>query len=84
MALLVSAMARTAVEAGVAADAAKRASRRQTGRWAAQGGPPAPGSAAAGGATAAVTELRGLAELRAEGILTEEEFAAKKRRVLGI
>ena len=31
-----------------------------------------------------MTELRGLAELRADGILTEEEFTAKKRRVLGI
>ena len=84
MALLSRAKARTAVEAGVAADAAKRAWRRRTGRWAAQGGPPARGFAAAGGESAAVTELRGLAELRAEGILTEEEFAAKKRRVLGI
>ncbi len=36
------------------------------------------------GEGAAVTELRGLAELRADGILTEEEFTAKKRRVLGI
>jgi Short C-terminal domain len=84
MALLAGAMARTAVAAGVAADARKRASRRQKGRWAAQGGPGAPQPAAPGPESAAVTELRGLAELRAEGILTEEEFTAKKRRVLGI
>ncbi len=31
-----------------------------------------------------MTELRGLAELWAEDILTEEEFTAKKRRILGI
>ena len=84
MALLSRAKARTAVEAGVAADAAKRAWRRRTGRWAAQGGPPAPESGAPGRDTAAVTELRELADLKAKGILSEEEFAAKKRRVLGI
>jgi Short C-terminal domain len=84
MALLMSAIARTAVEAGVAADAQKRALRRQSGRWATQGRPPAPGPAATGSEAAAIAELRELAQLRAEGILTEEEFTAKKRRVLGI
>jgi hypothetical protein len=83
MGLLIGAMSRTAVEAGMAADAAKRASRRQREGWATQG-PPPPASAASGRATAMVAELRGLAHLRAEGILTEEEFTAKKRRVLGI
>ena len=29
-------------------------------------------------------ELRQLAELKSQGILTEEEFAAKKRQILGI
>ena len=31
-----------------------------------------------------VAELRGLARLRDEGVITDEEFTAKKRRVLGI
>lgn len=41
------------------------------------------GSAGARGAPSATTELERLADLRARGILTEAEFQAQKRRILG-
>ena len=41
---------------------------------------PAPAPAAAPNVT---TELERLAELRAKGVLTEEEFQAQKARILG-
>ena len=80
MALLMRAMRWKAIDAGTEALLSKRALERQQGRWAAQGGtvePPLrdpPGTA----------ELRGLARLRDAGVITDEEFTAKKRRVLGI
>jgi hypothetical protein len=46
--------------------------------------PPAPAPAPAAGAQAdVVSQLRELAKLRDEGILTEEEFAAQKAKLLG-
>jgi len=42
--------------------------------------PPAP---AAGGESATIEQLKQLAELKAQGILTEEEFAAQKAKLLG-
>jgi hypothetical protein len=74
-------MARTAVEAGVAERASKRALGRQRGTWASQHGAVAPRPTAVSGPAA---ELLGLARLRDAGVLSEEEFAAKKRRILGI
>jgi Short C-terminal domain len=80
MALLMRAMRWKAIDAGTEALLSKRALERQRGRWAAQGGtlgPPrqdAPGEA----------ELRGLARLRDAGVITDEDFRARKRRVLGI
>src|SRR5262245_31171809 len=44
--------------------------------------PPAPAPAAAP-ATDTVTQLKELAELKNQGILTEEEFAAQKAKILG-
>ncbi len=82
MALLVSAMARQAAYAGAAAEASKRALRRQRGRWAEQPGPAAAPPGPAPSETAA--ELQGLARLRHAGLLTEQEFTAKKRQVLRI
>lgn len=43
--------------------------------------PPAP--AAAGGGDATIEHLKELAALRDQGILTDEEFAAQKARILG-
>jgi len=54
--------------------------------WAAQQAPPpaavAPAPAAAG-SDDLVAQLRQLGELRDQGILTEEEFAAQKAKLLG-
>jgi hypothetical protein len=87
-------MARTAVVAGTATAVSGRVARRQRNRWAeqdqaqyAQAPPPpvaAPPPATASPQGSEVDELRQLAELKSQGILTEEEFAAKKRQILGI
>lgn len=45
--------------------------------------PPPPAPAPAASSTDVVEQLKGLAELRDQGILTEEEFAAQKAKVLG-
>jgi hypothetical protein len=85
-------MARTAVIAGTATSVSNRVSRRQGERWAeqeqqaaiqAQSAPaqaaPAPAQA---GASSVIDQLKELGELKAQGILTEEEFAAQKAKLL--
>jgi len=42
------------------------------------------GQPGAGAGVSAADEIRKLAELHAEGILTDEEFAAKKQQLLGL
>jgi Short C-terminal domain len=79
MALLMRAMRWKAIDAGTEALLSKRALERQRGRWAAQGDTLGPREDAPGEA-----ELRGLARLRDAGVITDEEFRARKRRVLGI
>jgi hypothetical protein len=66
-----------------------RVSRRQGERWAqqeeAQPPPPAPAAPAAppaGGGESTIDQLKQLGELKAQGILTEEEFAAQKAKLL--
>ena len=87
---LLRGMARTAVVAGTATAVSNRVSRRQYNRWAEQdaqsydeppAAPHAPGPSAVGGDR--VAQLKDLADLKAQGILTEEEFAAEKARILG-
>ena len=90
---LLRGVARTAVIAGTATSVSNRVSRRQANRWAAQDAqqqpqqqyydapPPAPAPAAPEVDT--VAQLRELAKLRDDGILTDEEFAAEKRKILG-
>src|SRR3954447_8435521 len=94
---LLRGMARTAVIAGTATSVSNRVSRRQANRWADQDAqnappqqyeeppqqyapppppPPAPDDPR-------IEQLQKLAELKGQGILTEEEFAAEKARVLG-
>ena len=90
---LLRGMARTAVVAGTATAVSNRVSRRQAERWGAQeaaAGPPpqeqyAPPPAAAPAAPGAdrVEQLKDLADLKQQGVLTEEEFAAEKARILG-
>jgi hypothetical protein len=82
-------MARTAVVAGTATAVSNRVSRRQASRWAQQDQeyyqeppPPAPAPAAAAPAADPVAQLKELAELKQQGILTDEEFAAQKAKIL--
>lgn len=80
----------TAARAGVAAGVAGRVHHRQQQRWAAddqgqyaQEAPPAaaPVAAAAPDYTA---ELEQLARLRDEGVISPDDFEAKKKQILGI
>lgn len=87
---LIRGVARTAAIAGTATAVSNRVSRRQTERWAEQdatAAPPAyaaPPQAPAGGiAPDTVEQLKQLGQLRDQGVLTEEEFAAQKAKVLG-
>ena len=95
---LLRGMARTAVVAGTATAVSNRVSRRQANRWAAQDqqayeaqayqqqayqqqayDAPAP----ADEMDAKIDQLKQLGELKTQGVLTEEEFEAQKRRILG-
>jgi hypothetical protein len=86
---LLRGVARTAVIAGTATTVSNRVSRRQANKWAAQDAqqapqepqyaepPPAPAAA-----PDPIAQLKELAELKDQGILTEEEFAAQKAKIL--
>ena len=92
---LLRGIARTAVAAGTFTAVSNRVSRRQYNRWARQDeqqyyeqqgraqaqAPPAPAPAAPPRDT--VQQLKDLADLKAQGILTEQEFAHEKTRILG-
>jgi len=95
---LLRGVARTAVVAGTATAVSNRVSRRQARRWGAQDDaaygyqePPPQQQYAAPvqqyapppEAEDPVQRLRELASLRDDGILTDEEFAAEKRKLLG-
>jgi hypothetical protein len=87
---LLRGMARTAVVAGTATAVSNRVSRRQANKWADQGQqqyeeappPPPPAPVAAAPAADPVQQLKDLADLKNQGILTEEEFAAQKAKIL--
>jgi len=85
---LLRGVARTAVIAGTATSVSNRVSRRQGQRWAQQEEAqqqqaPAPVPAApAPGSQSTIDQLKELGELKAQGILTEEEFAAQKAKLL--
>jgi hypothetical protein len=78
----------TAARVGVAAGVAGRVQHRQQQRWAAQEQaayaeqPVAPAPAA--GAPDYTAELERLAQLRDQGVITPEDFEAKKKQLLGI
>ncbi|HEV2902955.1 MAG TPA: SHOCT domain-containing protein [Gaiellaceae bacterium] len=79
--------ARTAVVAGTATAVSGRVARRQQNRYAAEDQQAYEAQAAAPPAPAEpdyAAELEQLAQLKAQGILTEDEFEAKKKQVLGI
>ena len=93
---LLRGVARTAVVAGTATAVSGRVARRQNQKWAQQDEQayaqqayqePAPQPVAAPPAEDArdkqIAQLKELADLKAQGILTEEEFAAQKAQILG-
>ncbi|HET6548096.1 MAG TPA: SHOCT domain-containing protein [Solirubrobacter sp.] len=87
---LLRGVARTAVVAGTATAVSNRVSRRQARRWGAQDpgygyAEPEPAYAPAPEPEAPdpIAELKRYADLRDQGILTEEEFAAQKAKILG-
>ncbi len=80
---------RTAVVAGTATAVSGRVARRQDAKYAEQDAqqyaaqqaaapPPAPAE------DDATAQLQNLANLHAQGVLTDEEFAASKAKILGI
>ena len=81
--------ARTAVVAGTATAVSGRVAHRQAARYNEQDSqqyqeaapPPAPAAAPEEDATA---QLQNLASLHTQGVLTDEEFAAAKAKILGI
>ena len=93
---LLRGVVRTAAIAGTATAVSNRVSRRQAQRWQQQGSYPygqpepaqqepppeyaAPPSAAS--PPDPIQQLNDLAELKEQGVLTEEEFAAQKARIL--
>jgi hypothetical protein len=93
---LLRGVARTAVIAGTATSVSNRVSRRQAARWGAQeqaaypqqgyqqdpyAQPAAP--PAGDDRDRQIAQLKELADLKQQGILTEEEFAAQKAEILG-
>lgn len=96
---LIRGVARTAAIAGTATAVSNRVSRRQAARWAEQDGPqyanpradmaqqqyqePAPAAAPAAAAPDPIAQLKELGELHQSGVLTDEEFAAQKAKILG-
>jgi hypothetical protein len=89
-------VARTAVVAGTATAVSNRVSRRQANRWATQDEQayyeqqqqyapppePAPAPAPAAPAKDPIEQLKELAELHSAGVLTDDEFAAQKSKIL--
>ena len=91
---LLRGVARTAVAAGTFTAVSNRVSRRQAQRWASQDEQQyqqqqqqyqqqAPPPAAAPAGEDRLQQLKELGELKAQGVLTEEEFAAEKARIMG-
>ncbi len=91
---LLRGVARTAAIAGTATAVSNRVSRRQANRWGQQEAeaqqqqqpeptyaapPPAPAAPAAD----PIQQLKDLADLHTQGILTDEEFAVQKAKILG-
>ena len=92
---LLRGVARTAVVAGTATAVSNRVSRRQASRWSSQEPqydepprgydepPPPPPPAPAAAPTVPIEQLKELAALREQGVLTDAEFAVQKAKLLG-
>ncbi|HYJ24515.1 MAG TPA: SHOCT domain-containing protein [Acidimicrobiia bacterium] len=93
---LIRGVARTAAIAGTATAVSNRVSRRQGERWAneqdaaayqeqqayQQAPPPPPAAAPASGTDDMLAQLKQLGDLHAAGVLTDEEFAVQKNKVM--
>ena len=86
---LLRGVVRTAAVAGTATAVSNRVSRRQSQKWAAQEAPApqpqayaAPPPQPAAGGQDRIGKLKDLAALREQGVLTDQEFAAEKARIL--
>ena len=86
---LLRGVARTAVIAGTATAVSNRVSRRQANRWSQQetqqyydAPPPAAAAPAQPAGNDTISQLKDLAELKNQGVLTDAEFEAQKARVL--
>lgn len=92
---LLRGIARTAAIAGTATAVSNRVSRRQQNRWSQQedqqyaqqqqqqyAPPPQAPAPAAAPARDQVAQLKDLADLKSQGILTDAEFDAQKARIL--
>jgi hypothetical protein len=85
---LLRGVVRTAAVAGTATAVSNRVSRRQEQRWASQDAPayqqqPAPPPPAAAAAPDPIERLKELGQLHEQGVLTDQEFAAQKAKILG-
>jgi hypothetical protein len=87
---LLRGVARVAVVSGTATAVSNRVSRRQAQRWGAQDAPPPtqyapppPDPGGDGGGEDRISQIKELAALKEQGVLTQEEFAAEKARILG-
>lgn len=86
---LLRGVARVAVVSGTATHVSNNVSRRQANRWAQdepqqQHAEPAPAAPVAPSQDEVYVQLEKLGQLKADGILTQEEFDAKKKQLLGL
>jgi len=87
---LLRTVARTAAIAGTATAVSGRVQRRQANKWSQQEAAQAPPEAAPAQVAAApaapapsmIDQLKELGELKEQGVLTEDEFAAQKAKLL--
>jgi hypothetical protein len=84
---LLRGMARTAVVAGTATAVSNRVSRRQARRWGytdqgTEYAEPVSAPSPVPPQADPIVQLRELAALKEQGVLTDEEFAAQKTRIL--
>lgn len=84
---LLRGVARTAVIAGTATAVSNNVSRRQARRWGAEEqaqAAPTAQPAVSSEADDQMAQLEKLGQLKDQGILTQEEFDAKKKQILGL
>jgi hypothetical protein len=87
---LLRGVARVAAVSGTATAVSNRVSRRQARKWGAQDQqqayaeqpPPQPAAPPPAAPADPIAQLKDLAELKRQGVLTEDEFAAQKARIL--